>query len=163
MGEFNSVDEILEFSIAREVEANEFYKVLAGRVDNPAMRGLIQEFGKEELEHKAKLELELMKRGRVVTESQRASEAKKLADFKIADYIVDTGEPLHMEYEDLLLLAMKKEKVSFRLYVELAGIIGDAESRDVLLSLAEEEARHKVRFEIEYDDIVLKRKNAADE
>ena len=49
MGEFDSVDEVLEFAIAREIEANEFYKVLSGRVENRAMRELILEFAKEEL------------------------------------------------------------------------------------------------------------------
>jgi len=158
MGEFGSVDEILEFAIAREVEANEFYMVLAGRVENPAMRELILEFAKEELEHKAKLELEVMKRGQVVVEAEREDKAKELADFRIADYIVDVGDWLYMDYVDLLLLAMKKEEVSFRLYVDLAGMVNDEDSHEVLLSLAEEEARHKIRFEIEYDETVLKGK-----
>ena len=158
MGEFGSVDEILEFAIAREVEANEFYKVLSGRVENPAMRELILEFAKEELEHKAKLELEVMKRGEVVVEWQRQAEERKLEEFTIADYIVDVGGWLHMDYVDLLLLAMRKEKASFRLYVDLAGLVNDEESHEVLVSLAEEEARHKMRFELEYDEVVLKEK-----
>jgi len=158
MGEFGSVDEILEFAIAREVEANEFYTLLADRVRNPAMAELLLEFAKEELEHKAKLELEVMKRGKVVTQAQRQAEAKKLAALKMADYMVDVGDQLDMDYEDLLLLAMKKEKVSFRLYVDLAAMVNDEESHEVLLSLAEEEARHKVQCEIEYDDMILKKK-----
>lgn len=158
MGEFGSIDEILEFAIAREVEANEFYIALAGRVSSPAMAELLLEFAKEELEHKAKLELEVMKRGKVMTEVAREAEAKKLADFKLAGNLVDVGDWLDMDYEDLLLLAMKKEKVSFRLYVDLAAMVNDEESHEVLLSLAEEEARHKARFEIEYDETVLKEK-----
>lgn len=158
MSEINSVDEILEFAISREVEANEFYTVLADRVRNPAMAELLLEFAKEELEHKAKLELEVMKRGKVVTEAEREAEAKKLAGFKMADYMVDVGDQLDMDYEDLLLLAMKKEKVSFRLYVDLAAMVNDEESHEALMSLAEEEARHKVQCEIEYDEMVLKKK-----
>jgi rubrerythrin len=158
MGEFGSVDEILEFAIAREVEANEFYTLLADRVRNPAMAELLLEFAKEELEHKAKLELEVMKRGKVVTQAQRQAEAKKLAALKMADYMVDVGDQLDMDYEDLLLLAMKKEKVSFRLYVDLAAMVNDEESHEVLISLAEEEARHKVQCEIEYDEMILKKK-----
>ncbi|HUW18345.1 MAG TPA: ferritin family protein [Sedimentisphaerales bacterium] len=158
MGDLLSVDEVLEFAIAREAEANEFYKTLAGRVDNPAMSELILEFAKDEMEHKARLELEMIKRGRVVGEAQRAREARKLDDFDIAAYIVDSGEPMYMEYEDLLLLGMKKEKVSFRLYVELAAIVQDQELQETLLSLAEEEAKHKVQLEIDYEDYVLKRK-----
>ena len=163
MGEFDSVDEVLEFAIAREIEANEFYKVLSGRVENPAMRELILEFAKEELEHKATLEMEVMKRGGVVTEVQRQAEARKLEDFTLADYIVDTGGWLYMDYVDILVLAMKKEKVSFRLYVDLAGLVSDKDTQEVLVSLAEEEARHKMRFELEYDEMVLKKKTKGQE
>jgi rubrerythrin len=158
MGEFGSIDEILEFAIAREVEANEFYKALADYVKSPAMRELISEFAKEELEHKAKLKLELMKIGRTVAEAGKDAKVKGLADFKKTNYMTDVGSWSDMDYRDLLVLAMKKEKVSFRLYADLATIIDDEDSREVLLSLAEEEARHKVLFEIEYDEITLKEK-----
>jgi rubrerythrin len=158
MWEFDSIDGILAFAIVREVEAGEFYKTLAEKVENPAMRELILEFAKEELEHKAKLEMELMKRGKVIGEVEKAYEARELDDFEIADYIVDADEPMHMEYEDLLLLGMKKEKASFRLYVELAAIVKDDQLRETLFSLAEEEARHKVQLEIDYDDFVAKRR-----
>lgn len=150
MGEFDSIDEILEFAIAREVEANRFYTDLAGRVENPAMRELILEFAEEELEHKAKLELEVMKEGSVVRE------VEKTADFRTADYMVDAELRPDMDYRDLLILAMEKEKRSLRLYVDLAAIIEDEDSREVLLSLAEEEAKHKAQFEIEYDEMALK-------
>ncbi len=159
MGEFGTVDEILEFAIGREVEANELYTVLANRVGNPAMAELILEFAREELEHKAKLELEVVKRGKVSVEAERAGEEKKLGDFKATDYIVDVEGWLYMDYEDLLLLAMRKEKSAFRLYVDLAAMVNDEESHEVLLSLAEEEARHKMRFEMEYDDLVRGKAN----
>jgi rubrerythrin len=159
MGEFDSVDEILEFAIFREEEANEFYRILADRVANPAMGELILEFAAEERDHKLKLELEMMKRGKVIDEAERRHEAKELSDFSISSYVVEDGGALEMDYEDLLLLGMNKEKASFRLYVELAAIVRDAEFREVLLSLAEEEAKHKVQLEIDYDDYLLKKKS----
>ena len=149
MGEFDSVDEILEFAIAREVEANEFYMDLAGRLESPAMRELVLEFAKEELEHKAKLELETMKKGIVVA-------VGKVADFKMSDYIADVEFVPDVDYKDLLIWAMRKERRSLRLYIDLAAIVENADSRETLLSLAVEEAKHEARFEIEYDDVVLK-------
>ncbi|MHC4647468.1 MAG: ferritin family protein [Planctomycetota bacterium] len=156
MAEPVCIDDILEFAVAREAEACDFYKTLAGRAENPAMRELILEFAREEAEHKAKLELELMKRGRVVRESERAEEAKDLGDFDIGRYIVDAGLPVEMDYQDLLLLGMKKEKAAFRLYVDLAAVVRDQEGQEILLALAEEEARHKVQLEIDYDNLVTK-------
>jgi rubrerythrin len=56
MGEFGSVDEVLEFAIDREIEANQLYMDLAGLTKNQAMRKVFEDFAKEELGHKAKLE-----------------------------------------------------------------------------------------------------------
>jgi rubrerythrin len=51
---------------------------------------------------------------------------------------------------------MKAEKAAFRLYHDLAATTDDANLRNVLLGLAQEEAKHKLRFEIEYDDVFLR-------
>ncbi len=152
MGDFDSVDEILEFAIVREVEANEFYMDLSRRLESPAMRELVLEFAKEELEHKAKLELEAMKEGMVVTA------AEKVAEFEIADYMSDVELSDDMGYKDLLVLAAKKERRALCLYIDLAAIVENADSREMLLSLAVEEAEHEARFEIEYDEVLLKEK-----
>jgi rubrerythrin len=60
-----------------------------------------------------------------------------------------------LDYQDALVLAMKEEKAAFRLYSDLAAATDDEALRETLLALAQEEARHKLRFEIEYDDHIL--------
>ena len=50
---------------------------------------------------------------------------------------------------------MKQEKAAFKLYTDLAVVAPDEDLRDLLLSLAQEEAKHKLRFEVEYDDQIL--------
>jgi rubrerythrin len=57
-----------------------------------------------------------------------------------------------MDYGDALVLAMKMEKASFRLYSDLAESTNDATLAGTLRALAQEEAKHKLRFELEYDD-----------
>jgi rubrerythrin len=61
-----------------------------------------------------------------------------------------------MNYQDALVLAMKKEKAAFRLYLDLANEVQSEDQKDLFLALAQEEAKHKLRFEIEYDEVVLK-------
>lgn len=56
-----------------------------------------------------------------------------------------------MSYIDLLVVGMKKEEISRKLYTDLATIAQTQELRDIFLKLAQEEAKHKLRFEIEYD------------
>ncbi len=60
-----------------------------------------------------------------------------------------------MTYADVLLVAMNREKAAFRLYCDMAELMQKNEARDMFLVLAQEEAKHKLRFEIEYDDEVL--------
>ena len=64
---------------------------------------------------------------------------------------------LDIDYKNALVLAMNRESKSFRLYVELAAIVQDKGSREALLSLAQEEARHRLRFEMEYDTVIKRR------
>ena len=139
----DSVDEILEFASAREVEAHQLFIYIAAHMAGPEMREVCEDFAKEELEHKAKLELELMKTGRVVK------------GFNISNYVMSADEPMDMSYEDLLVFAIKKEDKSISLYNDLAQVVNDKESRETLLALAEEETEHKRRFEAEYRSLQI--------
>ena len=145
----DSIDEVLDFAIDREIEANQFYLDLASKIPNVAVRKVFEEFAREELGHKAKLEA--MKAGKIM-----AASLHKVPDLKIADYVVDIEPKPDMDYQDALVLAMKKEKAAYRLYLDLAAVAEDEELTDMFLSLAQEEAKHKLRFEIEYDDVVMK-------
>jgi len=153
MGTVSPDDEILEFAIAREIEANRFYMALAKRVESPEMRKVLEDFAKEELEHKALLELEVMKIGKVVSAVEKVTIPEH-------EYIVsEFDSALDMDYKDILMLAIEKEEASFRTYVNLIGNAKDEESREALLGIAEEEVKHKIRFQIEYD-LLLKKSGA---
>jgi len=142
--------EILELAIAREVEAYNFYLALADRVKEQQIREIFESLAKEELEHKAKLELELMKTGKTVVVEEKPLRPKR-------SYILSDDEsPLDMDYKDMLLLGMEKEEAAFRIYVNLVASARDEESREVLLAIAEEEVKHKLRFQTEYDLLLKK-------
>ena len=140
-----SIDEILEFAIAREIEAYQLYMYLSQWVDNPEISRICEEFASEELEHKSKLELELMKRGEVV------------ANFDIQMKTAIMEKAVNMDYKELLAFAMEKEQTSIDLYTQLANITADKESRETLLAIIEEEAHHKKRFEEEYNTVYKKK------
>jgi rubrerythrin len=145
-----SIDEILDFAIANEIEATRFYTDLAGKMDNPTMRKVFADFAREEQGHKAKLET--VKRGEYSLEV-KAIEVQSLG---LADYLVESESTPDMTYAEALILAMKKEKAAYRLYMDLAAAVGARELVEMFRALAAEEAKHKLRFEIEYDDVVLK-------
>ncbi len=146
-------EEILQFAISREVEANKFYLALADRVKDEQIRKVFEDLAEEELEHKAKLELEVMKTGKVLSADEKITIPEH-------EYILSDGETaLDMDYRDVLMLGMEKEEAAFRTYVNLIPHVDNGESREVLLALAEEEVKHKIRFETEYDMLLQKSKD----
>jgi len=149
MNEFGSVDELLDFAIKNEVEAYEFYTDLAGKVDKPSMCKVFEELAGEEAGHKEKLLA--IKEGKLMMPAKQ-----KIMDLKIADYLVDIEpDPNKLDYQGALILAMKNEKAAFKLYTDLAEATDDDELGAILLAFAQEEAKHKLKLEIEYDDYVL--------
>jgi len=147
---FESVDQVLDFAIANEIEANRFYLDLAARMDVPAMKQVFEDFAKEEEGHRAKLEA--VKRG----SWSLGTGQEAVQSLDLADYLVDVEPTADMSYAEALILAMKKEKAAYKLYLDLAAIAEAEELTNLFLALANEEAKHKLRFEIEYDDVVLK-------
>ena len=81
---------------------------------------------------------------------------QRVLNLKIGDYLEEGDPSGDIDYQQALILAMKAEKAAFRLYSDLASATDDAMLRDMLLGLAQEEAKHKLRFEIEYDDEFLR-------
>jgi len=148
MNQWQSVEEVLDFAIEREQESADFYNDLAGKMERKYMREAFEGFAREELAHKARIIA--IKDGKLL-----APAARQVTDLKIGDYLVAEEPTAGMEYQDALILAMKKEKAAFRLYNDLAAATEDASLRETFLGLAQEEAKHKLRFEVEYDEHFL--------
>ena len=145
---FSTIEEILDFAIANEMEAHDFYIALAGRMANTEMQKILEQFATEELGHKMKLEA--VKAGELVLNAN-----DEPPELNIAEYVVDVEPQPDMSYVEALLLAMKREKAAYRLYVDLAAAGIDEELTEMFLALAAEEAKHKLRFELEYDGQVM--------
>jgi rubrerythrin len=143
---WNGAHEVLDYAIAREQEAHDFYAELAERAGT--MKEIFAGFAREEAGHKQALEK--IKAGR-----RWDPPGKKILDLKIADYVVDVAADPGMSYRDALVVAMKREKASFRLYSDLAETAEDEGVKEAFLRLAQEEAKHKLRFEVEYDSAIL--------
>jgi rubrerythrin len=148
MEAFRSVDEIIDFAIGQEEEAARFYTDLAQRMDKPWMREALKNYANEELGHKAKLVA--IKEGRLLQPSEQ-----RILDLKLAESMVEVEASPDMDYQAALTVAMQREKAAFKMYNDLASVTEDANVRATLLALAQEEAKHKLRFEVEYDERVL--------
>ncbi|MHC1708111.1 MAG: ferritin family protein [Bacteroidales bacterium] len=149
MKEFKTINDILDFAIRAEQEAVEFYTSLSLNSSNPEMVAVFQQFAREEMGHKSRLL-------RIKEEGVYNARDEKVPDLKIGDYLVDVQPTPNMSYQDALIVAMKKEKAAFKLYSHLAEKAPDATLKNIFLSLAMEESKHKLRFELEYDEQILR-------
>lgn len=145
-----TLHDIIEFAIKREKEAVEFYRYLQGEAPFTAAKNMLAD-------------LEAMERGHitVLENIEQKGEAdlvpSKVADLKISNFLVVPEKPDNeLDYQDILILAMKREEASYSLYTDLAARAAGTETEKVLLKIASEEAGHKLRFESLYDEHILK-------
>lgn len=149
MKKFESINDILDFAINEEQVAIDLYTTLAENAKTDDIKQVFMEFVGEEIKHKVKLI-------KVKEEGTFPIDASKIVDLKISDYMMDVKFHPEMKYEDALIFAMKKEKAAFKLYNTLADRAPNAEIKSLFDQLALEESKHKLRFEIEYDEYVLR-------
>lgn len=147
--EFKSTPEILKFSISKEHASIKFYQDLLRHLADSATRSLFEVLIQKEQEHVAALQFEIEKLGHTVDTS-----TEKLDSTFLWDERLESGDLIQtMSFVDALLLAIQKERAAFRLYAKLLATVKDEELSEVLLALAEEEMRHVLQLEQEYEAI----------
>jgi rubrerythrin len=144
--EFN---DILDFAVEREKEAVQFYRDLQNQAHFADQKVFLQELESMEMGHI------------IVIESMRKKqlsemEIKQVQNLHISEYLVSDVDQLDLTYQNILIKAMKREEMSFKLYTDMSRKIPDAELSKLFAKLAGEEAAHKLRFEKLYDEWISK-------
>jgi len=147
-GAFADIGALLSFAIERETEAVEFYSTMARLVEDRAICAAIEAFARQEENHVVRLKA-------LKLSGASATAAREPVDLKIGDYLVDVKPRPDMSYQDALIIAMKREMAAEKLYSDLAAVATDQELRVLMQTLAKEERSHKLRFEKEYEEVVL--------
>ncbi len=151
MRKFNSIEEVLDFAIARESEAHSFYLRFSDKVKNPELVQILRVFATEEAEHRIKLEA--FKAGEVTIWEE------ELCNLNLTDYIPEVKPYPNMSYTELLVVAIKKERFSCKLYTDLAASARTKKLKNLFLKLLREETGHKLRFEREYNSTMSDKKS----
>ena len=146
---FTSVDDVLDFAMKSEKESVDFYHRMTAMTSNAEMKQVFTQLAHEEMGHKSRLQHMRETRQPVLI-------PEKVADLRISDYLPDVLPGPRLTYSEALIVAMKKENAAARLYTDLAARAADDNIREVFEGLIREEQAHKLRFETEYDEYVLK-------
>jgi rubrerythrin len=140
--------EIILCAVRKEVEAATLYETYAGLAKSEGVRQMFKELQAEEQKHKKILE-------NLNKQDVTRYRLKKMPDLKIGDYAQDEDYYPEMSYQEALLLAIKREENSVRLYRDLSSGAEEPELKKMFLVLSQEESKHKLRLETEYDQRVL--------
>jgi rubrerythrin len=149
----NPVEDIIKVAIQREIDAYTLYSNAAKTVEAGPAVEILQDLAAQEVGHRTKLEGLL--NGKVFKVLSKGQQ-RQVADLKITDYLVE--EPLgpDSDFQDVLIVAGKREKASHELYEALARVATDDETRQLFTYLANEELTHKRRVENLYDELVYR-------
>lgn len=145
--EFETINDIVEFAIEREIEAAEFYQTAAENEDVKGTAEVLIEYAEEERKHEKMLK-NLKNNQNKIAEYK----FKKIQDIKRSDYLIDLKYQKGLTYVEIMRLAMKREEKALALYQKLAQASENPEQVNVFTILAQEEAKHKNYFETLYDD-----------
>jgi len=149
MREFKTAQDIIDFAVRAEEEAVKFYLKLAASAKNKAMKETFEGFAAEEQGHAEKLR-------NIDIEDFTFADETPITDLHIAEYTNPQVRYESLNYGEVLVIAMNREKRAFMLYDKLSKMVSNSKLREVFQFLAKEESDHKFRFEAEYDDYVFK-------
>ncbi len=144
------VKEIIKQAAQQEEKAHKFYTDALKYVKDAAARLWIKELADEELKHKDMLQKF------DASKITNFKPSKKIHDLHITEYLVDKDIAEIKDFQDVLIVAMKKEQKSYNFYVGMAKSADNADIKKLCKILAQEELKHKHKLELYYDDIVFK-------
>lgn len=139
---FDRVDKIIDFAISRETEAHSLYKDAARCIKAPQTRALLRELADEELSHRGVL--------RAIKEGKVALFRENGCKIDVDDCCARLDLSSDPNPNDVLVFAIRKENESIQLYKTLAKTLDWGGLRETFLLLAQEEEKHKKKFEKEY-------------
>lgn len=145
-----SILDVLKFAISKEQASEQFYKELSAEMTDSAAKSIFQVIAKQEQHHAEALKLEIMKAGFTYNDEDPLGSD---SEYEWDEHLELGDDARDMGYVDALLLAIQKERAAFGLYAQLVGMTRDLELRKLLLELAEEEMRHVLQFEREYETV----------
>ena len=150
---FENLQEIIDFAIEKEVEAADFYERISRESSMSGVKDMLKELATEERKHQALL-AGLDKKG--IADGLDSYKYEWIKDIKRSNFAVEMEYREGMAYNDILMIAAKREEKALELYNKLLDKAETEEEKKVFKMLCQEEAKHKLQFETMYDDYMAK-------
>lgn len=142
------LEEILNYAIEKEFEAAKFYNDLQEMVKHNSSKVFLKELEEMELKH-----AEILKE--YLDNKAEISVIAEQENLKISDSFDNVEITDSLSFQQIIIVAMKREENAMNLYKSLADQIEDSNAKNIFLRLSQEEAKHKYSLEKMYDDEIL--------
>ena len=131
---------IIAFAVENEVEAYEFYRDAAERLEDEGLKSTFEDLAKDELEHKRFLE-------EFLESNTDEINIDVEADYKVAETVDKPPLSMDMTFAQAIQLAMKNEEEAMDMYQQLADAVTDKKEKDIFIGLRDMEKMHKTKLE----------------
>jgi rubrerythrin len=146
-----SIEEIIDFAIQRERDAQANYLSYAGRTERRGFSDLLLKMAEMEKAHE--LKLVALKQGQNTAALFSPPEGE---DLGLAEMLVEVPFSADMDYGDFLVLVIQKEREAENLYRKLESLTNSPDVRSLFGLLADEERKHRDWAQERYDEDILK-------
>lgn len=142
---------IISTAIDREVESYTFYRGIADKVKDAALKSLFNELAGEEKLHREFLQ-------GMLTKDVAKMHFDASHDYKVGDSLQTPALTIDLKPIDGIVIAIKKELEAMQMYTQLANLSKDTETKLVFSQLANMERGHKARLEDLYTNMAFPEK-----
>ena len=139
---------IIATAIDREIEAYTFYRGIADKVKDPALKDLFAELAGEEKKHRELLQ-------GMLTKDISKMKFDPSHDYKVGDKLPSPDLNVGMKPLEGLVVAIKRELEAMQMYTQLAKLATDTETQFLFSQLANMERGHKARLEDIYTNMAF--------
>ncbi len=139
---------IISMAIDREVESYTFYRGIADKVKDKALKDLFAQLAGEEKQHRELLQ-------GMLTKDIAKMKFDPSHDYKVADTLPSPKLSVDMKPLEGIVVAIKKELEAMQMYSQLASLAKDTETQFLFTQLANMERGHKARLEDLYTNMAF--------
>ena len=142
------VKELISKAAEEEEKSYKFYMDAIDLTEDAAAKMWLNDLAGEELKHKEMLlDFDISK----ITKFEHG----EIQDLHITEFLIDKEFSDIKNFQDVLIVSMKKEQKAYNFYVSMAQSSENEDMRNLCKILAREELKHKHEIELYYDDIIF--------
>lgn len=144
----DELSELWDTAIYKEIASQSLYIEAQRETGDPVAKAMLADLAAEELKHAETLR-KLKEAGWQPVDWHRET----LSDIKLSDYlsVPDTLEGAGLQ--EALIFAIKREQQSVAFYSQMTGALRQEAAKMLCARLAQEELKHKMKLELEYEKL----------